>query len=247
MTTPTPTPGPTVLECRGVTAGYGAVTVVRPLDVALSAGTVLALLGPNGAGKTTLMMTLAGLLPRIDGSVLVDGKELPSARPGTANRAGLVLVPDDRALFATLTVRENIAIARRTGGPTLDELLDLFPALRPRLGIAAGSLSGGEQQMLAVARGMAQKPHVLLIDEMSMGLAPVIVEDLLPVVRSIADETGAVVILVEQHVRLALEVADQAMVLVHGAITLQGSAADLAADPASLEAAYLSAPDPVPA
>ena len=238
---------PVILECRDVTGGYGAVTVVRPFDLSLSAGTVLALLGPNGAGKTTLMMTLAGLLPRLGGSVLVEGKELPTSRPGAANRAGLVLVPDDRALFTSLSVRENITIARREGGPSLDELLDLFPALRARLNIAAGSLSGGEQQMLAVARGMAQKPRVLLIDEMSMGLAPVIVEDLLPVVRRIADDTGAVVVLVEQHVRLALDVADRAMVLVHGAISLEGSAADLAADPAGLEAAYLSAPDPASA
>jgi branched-chain amino acid transport system ATP-binding protein len=236
-----------VLCCDGLTAGYGTVTVVRPLDLSLSAGTVLALLGPNGAGKTTVMMTLAGLLPRLGGTVVVEGKELPASRPGAANRAGLVLVPDDRALFTSLTVRENITIARRSGGPTLEELLDLFPALTPRLGIPAGSLSGGEQQMLAVARGMAQRPKVLLIDEMSMGLAPVIVEGLLPVVRSIADETGAVVVLVEQHVRLALEVADRAIVLVHGAITLEGSAAELAADPAGLEAAYLSTPDPVPA
>ena len=241
------TPPRPVLECREVVGGYGTVTVVRPFDLALEAGTVLALLGPNGAGKTTLMLTLAGLLPRLGGSVLVDGKELPSNRPGPANRAGLVLVPDDRALFTGLTVRENISIARREGGPTLDELLDLFPALRARLNIAAGSLSGGEQQMLAVARGMAQKPHVLLIDEMSMGLAPVIVEDLLPVVRRIADDTGAVVVLVEQHVRLALEVADRAIVLVHGAVTLEGSAAELAADPAGLEAAYLSSAEPVTA
>jgi branched-chain amino acid transport system ATP-binding protein len=238
---------PTVLELRGTSAGHGAVTVVRPLDLALKPGTVLALLGPNGAGKTTLMSTLAGLLPRMGGEVLIDGKALPTSRPGAANRAGLVLIPDDRALFTSLTVKENISIARRAGGPTVDELLDLFPALRPRLGIAAGSLSGGEQQMLAVARGMAQSPRVLLIDEMSMGLAPVIVEDLLPVVRHIADDTGAVVVLVEQHVRLALEVADRAIVLVHGAVTLEGSAAELAADPASLEAAYLSTPDPVSA
>ena len=234
-----------VLELRGVTAGYGQVTIVRPLDLSIEAGTVLALLGPNGAGKTTLMTTLAGLIPLQGGGVLVDGEPLHANRPAATNRVGLVLVADDRALFTRLTVRENITIARRKDGPTVDELLDLFPALRPRIAISAGSLSGGEQQMLAVARGLAQKPHVLLIDEMSMGLAPVIVEDLLPVVRRIADDTGAVVVLVEQHVRLALEVADRAMVLVHGAITLEGSAAELAADPASLEAAYLSTTDPV--
>jgi branched-chain amino acid transport system ATP-binding protein len=228
-----------VLELRGLRAGYGSVTVVRPLDLSVPAGTVLGVLGPNGAGKTTLMLTIAGLLPRLGGEVLVDGSALASNRPASANRAGLVLVCDDRALFTTLSVRENLRIAARAGGPTLDEVLDLFPALRPRLDVHAGALSGGEQQMLAVARGLVQRPRVLLIDEMSMGLAPVIVEGLLPVVRRIADETGAVVVLVEQHVRLALEVADQALVLVHGDVVLRGDAADLAAHPETLEAAYL--------
>jgi branched-chain amino acid transport system ATP-binding protein len=245
--THTPPGGAPVLECRGLTAGYGAVTVVRPLDLSVHAGTVLAVLGPNGSGKTTIMNTLAGLLPQLSGSVLVDGHELPAGRAAAANRAGLILVPDDRALFTALTVRENITIARRQGAPTLDEVLDLFPALRARLGVNAGALSGGEQQMLAVARGLVQKPKALLIDEMSMGLAPVIVEELLPVVRRIADDTGAVVVLVEQHVRLALEVADSAIVVVHGAVTLRGSAAELAADPGALESAYLSVTEPVPA
>ena len=181
------------------------------------------------------MLTLAGLLPSQGGSVIVDGAHLPSGRPARANSAGLVLVPDDRALFTGLTVRENINIARRKGSPSVAELLDLFPGLKVRLNISAGSLSGGEQQMLAVARGLAQQPRVLLIDEMSMGLAPVIVENLLPLVRQIADETGAVIILVEQHVGLALEVADRAMVLVHGQVCLVGTAAELAADPAALE------------
>jgi branched-chain amino acid transport system ATP-binding protein len=229
---------------RGLVAGYGAVPVLRSLDLTAEAGTVLGVLGPNGAGKTTLMLTLAGLLPRLGGEVLVDGTPLRADRPAATNRAGVVLVPDDRALFTTLSVRDNIAIARRPGGPTLDEALDLFPALAPRLDVRAGALSGGEQQMLAVARGLVQKPHVLLIDEMSMGLAPVVVESLLPVVRRIADEAGAVVVLVEQHVRLALEVADRAVVLVHGDVALSGEAAALAADPAALEAAYLGAASP---
>jgi branched-chain amino acid transport system ATP-binding protein len=235
----------TVLECRGLIAGHGAVPVLRPFDLAVPEGTVLAVLGPNGAGKSTLLNTLAGLLPRLAGEVIVDGERMPRRKPGAANRAGLILVPDDRALFTTLTVRENIAIARRAGAPTLDDVLEIFPALRQRLRIAAGALSGGEQQMLAVARGMVQNPKVLLIDEMSMGLAPVIVEELLPVVRRIADESNAVVVIVEQHVRLALEVADRAIVLVHGDITLSGTASELAADPARLEAAYLGGVEPV--
>jgi branched-chain amino acid transport system ATP-binding protein len=228
-----------VLELREVQAGYGSVPVVRSLDLSVERGTVLGLLGPNGAGKSTLMMTLAGLLPRLGGEVLVDGKPIPSGRPALANRSGVVLVADDRALFTSLSVKDNLAIARRKDGPTIDSVYDLFPVLGQRRKQLAGTLSGGEQQMLAVARGLVQKPEVLLIDEMSMGLAPVIVEGLLPVVRRIADETGAVVVLVEQHVKLALEVCDRAVVLVHGEVVLRGEAAALAADPGALEAAYL--------
>ena len=231
--------GDAAFEVRELSAGYGSVNVVRNLDFSLRAGQVLALLGPNGAGKTTLMNTLAGLLPRMGGDVLVNGTSVHKGRPGAANRAGIVLVPDDRALFTTLSVRENLQIAQRKGAPGVDAMMQIFPALEKRLKVAAGALSGGEQQMLAVARGMVQNPRVLLIDEMSMGLAPVIVADLLPVVRRIADDTKAVVILVEQHVKLALEVADQAMVIVHGNVMLSGPAAEVAGDTSRLEAAYL--------
>jgi branched-chain amino acid transport system ATP-binding protein len=229
------------LECQGLVAGYGPVKVVRNLDLEVEAGSVLAVLGPNGAGKTTVMNTLAGLLPRLGGEVRVDGQLLPSGRPRSASRAGVVLVPDDRALFTTLTVRENLEAARHKGCPPAASMLELFPVLESRWAVTAGALSGGEQQMLAVARAVIQQPHVLLIDEMSMGLAPVIVESLLPIVRKIADTTGAVVVLVEQHVHLALEVADRAVVLVHGAVTLAGSAETLSAQPDRLEAAYLGA------
>lgn len=245
LDTPDTAQGEAVLECRGLVAGHGSVTVVRELDLSLKAGSVLAVLGPNGAGKTTVMSTLAGLIPRLGGDVLVGGTSLPNARPGAANRAGLVLVPDDRALFTGLTVRENIQIARKSGGPDLDAVLEMFPALTKRLKVTAGAISGGEQQMLAVARALVQKPKVLLIDEMSMGLAPVIVENLLPMVRRIADDTGAVVVLVEQHVQLALEVADEAIVIVHGDVRLRGSASELSADPDLLEAAYLGETEPV--
>jgi branched-chain amino acid transport system ATP-binding protein len=227
-----------VLTCRGVSAGYGELTVARDVDFEMPAGRVLALLGPNGAGKTTLLATMAGLLPRVAGEVMVDGVAVPNGKPAAANRAGVVLVPDDRALFTKLTVAENLraALAR---GQSYDDVVELFPALRRRWKLHAGALSGGEQQMLAMARALVQRPRVLLIDEMSMGLAPVVVEGLLPVVRRIADETNAVVVMVEQHVHLALEVADDAMVMAHGEIRLHGAAHEVAEDATALEAVYL--------
>jgi branched-chain amino acid transport system ATP-binding protein len=229
------------LECHGLVGGHGSVPVLRGIDLAVDSGEVLAVLGPNGAGKTTLLETLAGLLRRLDGDVLLNGHLLPSGNPAVAARAGVVLIPDDRSLFRTLTVRENLEVARARNGRDPREMLELFPALEERWTVAAGMLSGGEQQMLAVARALVQRPKVLLVDEMSMGLAPAIVEKLLPAVRRIADTTGAVVVIVEQHVGLALEVADSAHVLVHGEIALSGPAKELAREHQRLEAAYLGA------
>jgi branched-chain amino acid transport system ATP-binding protein len=220
-------------------AGHGDVSVLHGLDLRVAPGSVLAILGPNGAGKSTLLLTLAGLLPRLGGEVRVGDELLPSGKPAAARSAGVVLVPDDRALFTTLTVRENLGVARDKASPQPEEMLPTFPSLEKRWNVKAGALSGGEQQMLALARALIQRPAILLIDEMSMGLAPVIVEELLRVVRDIANETGTVVVLVEQHARLALEIADEALVLVHGAESLRGSARDLAAHPSRLEAAYL--------
>jgi branched-chain amino acid transport system ATP-binding protein len=241
--------GPELLTCEGVDAGYTkGRPVVRGFDLRLLSGEVTALLGPNGAGKTTLLTTLAGLLPRLGGTVALDGREVRGGRAREVARRGVVLVPDDRSLFTQLTVRDNLTLARRRQGSTVDQVLDFFPALGKRLKVAAGLLSGGEQQMLALGRAMIQDPRVLLVDELSMGLAPVIVEGLLPVVRRIAEDTGAAVVLVEQHVRLALGVADRAVVLVHGETVLSDSAGRLAADPGLLERAYLGEhpPDPVP-
>ncbi len=227
-----------LFECRDLKAGYGEITIIPTFELSADAGTVVAILGPNGAGKTTLLTTLAGLLPAQEGTVTIDGNEVPPGRPAVASKSGIVLVPDDRALFTTLTVEENLKAAQGKRKTTLESAFDLFPALVARRKVNAGNLSGGEQQMLAVARALMQEPRVLLIDEMSMGLAPVIVEQLLPLVRQIADETNAVVILVEQHVGLALEVADRALVLTHGNVSLDGSAAELLADASLLEAAY---------
>jgi branched-chain amino acid transport system ATP-binding protein len=234
-----------LFDCRDLRAGYGEITIVPTFDLTVGAGSVVAILGPNGAGKTTLLATLAGLLPAQAGTVVIDGRPVPSGRPAVTSRAGLVLVPDDRALFTTLTVEENLEAAQGKHPTTIDGALDPFPALAARRKVTAGHLSGGEQQMLAVARALMQEPKVLLIDEMSMGLAPVVVEHLLRMVRRIADDTGAVVLLVEQHVGLALEVADRALVLVHGRVSLDGPAAEIRDDAARLEAAYFGDPTDV--
>jgi len=236
-----------IIDCDHVSCGYDGLAVVRDVSFALEPGEVFAILGPNGAGKTTLLLTLAGFLPVISGSIRFDGSTVKgSARE--MNRAGLVLVPDSRALFTQLTANETLSLAARPGGLTRAEVYELFPALAPRAKLKVGMLSGGEQQMLAVARALVQGPRVLLIDEMSMGLAPIVIETLMPTVRTVADHAGAAVILVEQHVGLALDVADRAMVLVHGEVTLEGTATDLRAHSSALDAAYLkgavSAPTP---
>ncbi|MCH5644639.1 ATP-binding cassette domain-containing protein [Gordonia sp. ABSL49_1] len=230
------------LECHGLDAGYARSSpCVRGLDLAVERGEVVALIGPNGAGKTTLLTTLAGLLPRLGGTVVVGGTELGSGSTRAAVRAGLVLVPDDRSLFRRLTTVQNLRLATRRHGHTeaIEQVLEYFPALRNRLKVDAGQLSGGEQQMLAIGRALLQRPKVLLIDELSMGLAPVVVESILPVLREVAASDGTAIVLVEQHVRLALEVADRGIVLVHGEIRLEDSAAALASDVGRIERTYL--------
>src|SRR4029453_13780249 len=219
--------------------GGGSTVVFRDLDLAVQAGTVLALLGPNGAGKSTLLLTLAGLLPARSGEARVDGVALRNGNAVAASRAGVVLVPDNRSLFTTLTVEENLAVARQRGGPAPRELVEVFPALEKRWRLAAGALSGGEQQMLAMARALLQQAKGLLGDGMGMGLGPLVVESLFDTVRKIARDHGAAIVLVEQHVKLALEVADEAAVLNRGAIVLQGPAQGLANDPKTLDRAYL--------
>lgn len=226
------------LECSELTGGRGATVAFRDVDLAVEAGQVLALLGPNGAGKTTLLLTLAGLLPAASGSVKVDGTPLRNGSPVAASRAGVVLVPDDRCLFTTLTVEENLNVARGRSGPAARELLDVFPTLEQRWHLQSGALSGGEQQMLAMARALIQRPRVLLVDEMSMGLAPLVVESLFDTVRQIASDRDTAVVLVEQHVNLALDVADEAAVLNRGSIVLNGAADELQDQSERLERAY---------
>ena len=234
------------LECAGLTGGYGTITAFRDVDLAIEGGTVEALLGPNGAGKTTLLLTLAGFLPPQAGTITLDGTSLKTGRPARANKAGTVLVPDNRNLFTTLTVEENLRAACHRGGPSPRDMVEVFPLLEARWNLRAGALSGGEQQMLAMARALVQEPRVLLIDEMSMGLAPLVVESLFETVRRIAADQGCAVLLVEQHVNLALNVADTASVLYRGSIVLRGPAAELLAAPERLEAAYLGSLEPTP-
>ncbi len=227
----------TVLELRGVTAGYGDAAAIRDVSLRVGAGEVLALLGPNGAGKSTTLRTIIGLIrPRV-GDVIALGRPI-SRRVDRNTRAGVVLVPDNRAIFHQLTVRENLSLATRRGGPAIATALDRLPRLARLSARQVGLLSGGEQQMLALAKALLARPKVLLVDEMSMGLAPVAVQELLPVVRSLADDDGVGVVLVEQHVDLALKIADRAMVLHHGRVALEGPAGDLLADRDRVHRAY---------
>jgi branched-chain amino acid transport system ATP-binding protein len=228
-----------VLECRGLTAGYAGVPVVRGLDLTVEAGEVVALLGPNGAGKTTTLLTLAGVVPAISGSAKVLGEEVTGGRPHKVARRGAVLVPDDRAIFFDLTTRENLRLGAGGKGDAVSLVLDYFPSLKSRLSTRAGLLSGGEQQMLAVGRALSGRPKMLMIDEMSLGLAPVIVKRMFPVVRRIADEIGAGVLVVEQHIDVALQAADRAYVLNHGEVAMSGEAKELLKDRHLLQASYL--------
>jgi len=233
------------LVVRDLSAGYRGVPVVRELNLEVRPGEVVALLGPNGAGKTTTLETIAGLNHPISGTVELSGEKVGGTPAYQLAGRGLALVPEGRALFPGLTVREHLRLAGGRGGRSRkagtreDELLEMLPELRKCLGRKAGLLSGGEQQMLAIGRALVTRPRLLLVDEMSLGLAPVVVERLIPVLRRAADELGSSVLFVEQHVALALEVADRAYVLTHGRIGLEGPAAELRERRELLAASYL--------
>lgn len=221
-----------VLEARDMNAGYGDLTVVRDLNLHVSSGEIVALLGRNGAGKTTALLTLAGALRPLSGEVRFLGAPDRSSLAARARR-GLGLMSDDRSIFFSLTVRENLRLARGSDG-----VLSLFPELKRLLDRPAGLLSGGEQQMLGLASVLAREPKLLLIDELSFGLAPRIVQRLMTAVRQAA-ERGAAVILVEQFARLALDVADRAYVLVNGRVGREGTTDELRANIRDLESNYL--------
>jgi branched-chain amino acid transport system ATP-binding protein len=223
-----------IIETRELRAGYGDVPVVHDLELRVEAGEIVALLGANGAGKTTALLTIAGALPALGGQVILAGQPAPASLHLRARR-GMAFVSDDRSIFRELTVAENL----RLGDGDPRDAVAIFPALRPLMNRKAGLLSGGEQQMLGIGRALARKPKVLLADELSLGLAPIIVKNLLAAVRAAAD-AGTAVILVEQQVRLVLDVCDRGYVLDRGRVKISGTAAELRARRSEIEKTYLS-------
>jgi branched-chain amino acid transport system ATP-binding protein len=225
---------PPIIEARAVSAGYGSVPIVRELDLEVRPGEIVALLGANGAGKTTTLLCLAGELTPVAGVVLWRGEETVAPLHRRA-RQGLRFVTESRSVFMGLTTADNL----RLGRGSLDRALDIFPELRPLLRRTAGLLSGGEQQMLTLARALSCRPALLLADELSLGLAPVVVERLLGALRAAAD-AGSAVLLVEQQIRGALAVADRAYVIRRGQVLFHGSSTEMLRRLGEIEASYLA-------
>jgi branched-chain amino acid transport system ATP-binding protein len=233
-----PEPGDVLLEARGLSCGYGSMSVVRGLDLPVVAGEIAALIGPNGAGKTTTLLTLAGELPPISGEVWSGGRPTTAPMHRRCSR-GLSYVTEERSVIMKLTAYENLRLAN----VTVESATSLFPELERLLKRPAGLLSGGEQQMLTVARALGRNPSVMLLDELSLGLAPIIVSRLLHAVRKATKERSVGVLLVEQHVRQALEVADRVYVMQRGRIVMSGSAQEIGGHLSDIEAAYLTSAD----
>jgi sulfate-transporting ATPase len=222
------------LSAHDLVTGYGAAPVLNGIDIEVNAGEVVALLGPNGAGKTTTLMSLAGALKPTGGQIMSEGK-VTKAPLHRRCKQGMSYVPEERSVIAGMSGWANL----RVGRCDRELAIGLFPELRTLLGRKAGMLSGGEQQMLTLARALARQPKVLLADELSMGLAPLIVERLLAAVRDAADG-GLAVVLVEQHVRKALKIADRVYVLSQGTVAFSGTAAEAAKNLRAIEDVYLS-------
>ena len=231
-----------MLEVRALRAGYGGTEVLRGLDLSVGAGEIVAVLGSNGVGKTTLNKVLSGVLRANDGEIRFDGKLLTGASSADIVEAGLIQVPEGRKIFPNMSVRENLELGsyrrgRKRRSSNLERVFDTFPRLRERSGQAAGTLSGGEQQMLAIGRGMMAEPRLLILDEPSLGLSPLLVEEMFALIRRLNDD-GLPILLVEQNVVQSLECASRAYILENGTIALSGSAEQVRNDP-ELKRAYL--------
>ena len=234
------------LELRGVSAGYGRIEVVHDLDIVVPAGSVVALLGPNGAGKTTTLSAIAGMIPLMGGELLLDGQPINGLSTYERTRRGIVLVPEGRSVFPSLSVEDNLELVvraatnnSRTRAERLGEVWEIFPRLAERRDQRAGTLSGGEQQMLAMSRAFLSSARVLLLDEISMGLAPVLVEALFDAVQQLR-ERGRTIVLVEQFLTYALRLADLCYVLGRGRVTFVGDAGEMRE---GAGADYLQLPD----
>ncbi len=232
-----------LLEVRGLKVAYGGITAVKGIDLDVRAGELVTLIGANGAGKTTTLKALAGLLTPAAGSVCYDGKDVTATPAFELVRRGLALVPEGRGVFARLTVEENLAMGAYIRDDDLaiaadrDRAYATFPRLAERRNQLAGTLSGGEQQMLAIARALMCRPRLLLLDEPSMGLAPIVVQKIFETIRQIASE-GVTLLLIEQNARLALQACDRGYVMESGTITLAGDAKSLLDNP-KVRQAYL--------
>ena len=232
-----------LLELDELSSGYGDVSVIKGLSLEVSSGSITALVGSNGAGKTTLMQTISGLLPLTEGSVIFDGENISEAPPHRRVELGLALVPEGRLIFPEFTVEENLRIggiiprARSNRTRLIKEMFDLFPRLQERRWQAGGTLSGGEQQMLALARGLMSEPRLLLLDEPSLGLAPNVTQLLFEMVGRVREE-GVTVFIVEQDIRSTLEISDHGYVIENGRIVMNGTGSELL-DDETVRTAYL--------
>ena len=248
------TPGP-MLQVSGVAARHGDVQALWDVSLEVRQGEVVTIIGPNGAGKTTLMRTIMGLHKPSAGTITLDGAPIHTLPPHRVAERGVILVPEGRRLFGGMRVLENLEVgayapeARRRRAETLDFVFETFPILAERRQQQAGTLSGGQQQMLAIGRALMGLPRLLLLDEPSLGLAPIVVQQIFQVIESLGRQRGVTVLLVEQNARLALEVADRAYVLEQGRVAGTGRAADLLSDPRVQQAylGYAPAPTEAPA
>ena len=231
-----------VLEVAGLKGGYGGVEVLRGIDLAVGTGEIVAVLGSNGVGKTTLNKVLSGVLPARAGQITFEGRRLDGVDAAAIVEAGLIQVPEGRKIFPNLDIQENLELgsyrrARKNRARNLERVYETFPRLRERRTQAAGTLSGGEQQMLAIGRGMMAEPRLLILDEPSLGLSPLLVEEMFTLIRRL-NADGMPIMLVEQNVVQSLEIASRAYIVENGLVTMSGNAAEIAADP-ELRRAYL--------